>query len=103
MAFGQENRWSVRGAAAPQTAAVDVGLREYMLRVYNYMATGLAVTGVVAYLAYSTGFYASLRGTPLIWVVALAPLGIVLFMSFRIESMRLATAQAVFWVFSALM
>jgi FtsH-binding integral membrane protein len=102
MALGQENRWSVRGAAAPQ-ALVDVGLREYLLRVYNYMASGLALTGIVAYLAYGTGFYESIRGTPLLWVVALAPLGAVMFMSFRIETMRFASAQIAFWVFAALM
>ena len=57
---------------------VDAGLREYMLRVYNYMASGLALTGIVAYVAAYSGFYASIASTPLIWLVILAPLGLVL-------------------------
>src|SRR6516164_2074288 len=62
---------------------VDLGLRRYMLQVYNYMAAGLAVTGLVAYAAVTTGFYQQVAGTPLIWLIMLAPLGAVLFLSFR--------------------
>ena len=62
-------------------AAIDAGLRAYMLRVYNYMAAGLAITGVVAYFAATTGLYASIAATPLIWVVMLAPLGMVFLLS----------------------
>jgi FtsH-binding integral membrane protein len=104
MAFGQENRWSVRGGtAAIPREAIDAGLREYMLRVYNYMASGLALTGIVAYLGYSTGFYAQLAQTPLIWVVVFAPLGLAFFFGMRIHAMSATTAQATFWVFSAVM
>jgi FtsH-binding integral membrane protein len=85
------------------TTAVDQGLRRYMLSVYNYMAAGLGVTGLVAYLAVSTGLYQQIAATPLIWVVMLAPLAAVLFLSFRIERMSIGAAQAAFWGFAALM
>lgn len=87
------------GAAAP---LVDLGLRAYMLRVYNYMAGGLALTGIVAYLGASTGLYASMAGTPLLWVVLLAPLALVFFLSFRIRTMSLSTAQLSFWAYAGL-
>jgi FtsH-binding integral membrane protein len=102
MAYGQENRWAVRGSAIDQ-AAIDVGLRDYMLRVYNYMASGLALTGIVAYVAAYSGFYQSIAGTPLIWVVMLAPLALVFFFSYRLERMSLGAAQSTFWVFAAVM
>ena len=81
---------------------VDVGLRQYMLRVYNYMAGGLALTGIVAYFAATSGLYQAIVGTPLYWVVLLAPLGLVLFLSFRIEKMSLGTAQLSFWAYAGL-
>ena len=83
--------------------AIDAGLRRYMLSVYNYMAAGVGLTGLVAYLAISTGFYQQIAGTPLIWLVMLAPLAALLFLSFRIDRMSFATAQAVFWTYSGLM
>ncbi|MDB5410727.1 MAG: rane protein [Rhodospirillales bacterium] len=82
---------------------IDIGLRQYMLRVYNFMAAGLALTGLVAYGAVATGFYQQIAGTPLIWVIMLAPLAAVLFLSFRIEKMSAGTAQATFWGYAALM
>jgi FtsH-binding integral membrane protein len=82
---------------------VDAGLRQYMLRVYNFMSAGLAVTGLVAYLGVASGFYQLIAGTPLLWVVMLAPLGAVLFLSFRIERMSVGAAQATFWGYAALM
>ncbi|HYZ31175.1 MAG TPA: Bax inhibitor-1/YccA family protein [Crenalkalicoccus sp.] len=85
------------------SAAIDAGLRRYMLSVYNYMAAGLGVTGLVAYVAVATGFYQQIAATPLIWVVMLAPLAAVLFLSFRIERMAIGAAQAVFWGFAAIM
>ncbi|MHB8884084.1 MAG: Bax inhibitor-1/YccA family protein [Methylovirgula sp.] len=84
-------------------AEIDLGLRNYMLRVYNTMAGGLALTGVVAYAAVATGLYQQIAGTPLIWVVMLAPLGVVLLLSFGVEKMSAGTAQAVFWGYAALM
>src|ERR687888_1266006 len=103
MAYGQENRWTVRSATIDQAAAIDVGLRDYMLRVYNYMASGLALTGIVAYVAAYSGFYASIAQTPLIWLVILAPLGLVMWMSYGVQRMQASTAQMVFWLFSGLM
>jgi FtsH-binding integral membrane protein len=91
------------GIATRDSAAIDAGLRQYMLRVYNYMAGGLAVSGLVAYLAVSTGIYQQLASTPLIWVVMLAPLAAVFFLGFRIEKMGVTTAQTVFWVYAGLM
>src|SRR5512138_3656877 len=83
-------------------AARDAGLRAYLLRVYNYMAGGLALTGAVAYIGASSGFYASIAATPLFWLVLLAPLGLVFFLSFRIEQMSLAAAQLSFWAYAGL-
>jgi FtsH-binding integral membrane protein len=82
---------------------IDLGLRQHMLRVYNFMAAGLGLTGLVAYAAVTTGLYQQIAGTPLIWVVMSAPLAAVLFLSFRIERMSVGTAQAVFWGYAALM
>jgi FtsH-binding integral membrane protein len=102
MSWGQDNRWAVRGSAIPQVE-IDVGLRSYMLRVYNYMASGLALTGIVAYVAAFSGFYAQIATTPLIWLVILAPLGIVLAMSMGLQRMSAGTLQTLFWVYSGLM
>ncbi|HWI28780.1 MAG TPA: Bax inhibitor-1/YccA family protein [Stellaceae bacterium] len=102
MAYEPGNRWTARGAAVPQ-AEVDAGLRSFMLRVYNYMAGGLALTGVVAYVAAASGFYASIAGSPLFWLVVLAPLGLVMLLSFRIQTMSLGAAQLTFWAYAALM
>jgi FtsH-binding integral membrane protein len=95
------NRWAVRGAM-PQVD-IDVGLRQYMLTIYNYMASGLALTGIVAYAAAATGFYAQIAHSPIIYVVIFAPLGMVFWLNAGIERMRAGTAQALFWVFAALM
>lgn len=86
--------------AAP---TIDLGLRGFMLRVFNTMAGGLALTGAVAYAAASSGLYASIAATPLIWLVMLAPLGLALLLGFRAGRMRAAAAQASFWGFAALM
>jgi len=91
-------------------AEIDQGLRSYMLGVYNYMASGLAVTGAVAagtfMLAVQNGqltpFGVTLFQSPLMWVFVLAPVALVFFLSFRVHAMRAATAQAVFWIYAAL-
>jgi FtsH-binding integral membrane protein len=101
MALGSQPRWTVRTAGAD--AGIDVGLRDYMLRVYNYMASGLALTGIVAFVAAESGFYMSIARTPLIWLVILAPLGLVFWMSYGIQRMQASTAQLLFWVYSGLM
>ncbi|HYB10517.1 MAG TPA: Bax inhibitor-1/YccA family protein [Alphaproteobacteria bacterium] len=87
-----------------ERAEIDEGLRSYMLRVYNYMASGLALTGVVAYgVSSSPEAMHAIFGTPLFWLVVLAPLGLVFFLSARINAMQASTAQALFWVYAALM
>lgn len=95
-------------AAQAEAASIDVGLRQYMLRVYNYMASGLALTGLVAYAAAN---YANsdpaikqlLYVSPLKWVIMLAPVAIVFLFAARIQAMSFGTAQAVFWGYAALM
>ena len=84
-------------------AAIDAGLRQFMISVYNYMASGLALTGIVAYGAAETGLYASLIDTPMLfWGVTLAPLALVLLLSFRIEKIRvLGAAKTAFWAYAA--
>jgi FtsH-binding integral membrane protein len=78
------------------------GLRGYLLQVYNYMAGGLALTGIVAYYGAASGIYASIAGTPWLWLLVLAPLAVVLLLSFRIERMSLPAAQLAFWGYAAL-
>ncbi|MBI5163510.1 MAG: Bax inhibitor-1/YccA family protein [Magnetospirillum sp.] len=91
-------------AAQADAAHIDVGLRQYMLRVYNYMASGVALTGIVSLLvASSPDALALIFGTPLKWVVMIAPFALVMFISFRIEHVKASTAQALFWVYAALM
>ena len=91
-----------RAGANALPAEIDVGLRTYMLRVYNYMAGGLALTGAVAYVGAVSGFYTSIAGTPILWIVMLAPLAMVFFLSFQIQTMSLATAQLSFWAYAGL-
>ena len=95
--------WSRPAYSAGARVGVDFGMRQYMLRVYNFMAAGLGLTGLVAYAAVATGFYQQIAGTPVIWLVMLAPIGVVLLLSFRIEHMSVSAAQAAFWGYAALM
>jgi len=106
----EKPEWAARGGA--DAVAIDQGLRTYMLGVYNYMAAGLAITGVVAYalslaLVDASGQPTALMQTlflsPLKWVIFLAPLGFVFYLSARISRMSVGTAQATFWAFAALM
>ena len=87
----------------PSAAEIDAGLRTHMQRIYGYMAGGLALTGLVAYLAAASGFYQSIAATPLIWLVMLAPLGFVLVLSFGIQRMAAGTAMLLFWLYAAVM
>jgi len=82
-------------------AALDAGLRNYMLRIYNYMAAGVGVTAVVAWLTYQLTGPALLQ-SPLMWVFILAPLALVFFLSARINTLSAATARALFFVYAAL-
>jgi FtsH-binding integral membrane protein len=110
-----------RAAGRVDAATVDAGLRAYMLRIYNYMSIGLAITGLAAlgiYMAavadpsggafrvgniYLTPFGYAMFVSPLKWLFMLAPLAMVFVISFGINRLQPATAQMLFWVFSALM
>ena len=90
--------------ATKSEAKVDQGLRSYMLRVYNYMATGLGLTGLTAYfVAITPSLFNAIYGTPFYWIVALAPLGFVFYLSARLHKISFAKAQTVFWIFSGVM
>ena len=104
------DRRYAQGTTVGRTDAgvVDQGLRAYMIRVYNYMASGLAITGVVAYATATLattneGFGQLVYESPLKWVIIFAPLAMVFYLSARINSMSVSAAQISFWVFSALM
>jgi len=117
-----ENRLQT-GTAQRAGVEVDQGLRTYMLGVYNYMAGGIALTGVIAYamvamlstndpslsaLTMRNGVMLTQTGaavftSPLMWVLALAPLGFVFYLSFRVHKMSAASAQIAFWLFAAVM
>lgn len=95
-------------SGAATGAVIDEGLRSYMLRVYNIMALGLAITGIAALgtsvmAQNNPAFAQAIYGSPLRWVVMLAPLAMVFFLSFRIEKMSVSAAQTTFWVYAALM
>jgi len=117
MEFNKGNILNKIKEATKETVVMDEGLRAYMLKVYNYMATGILLTGIIALISFkmavitdSSGAIAGFTsiGNTLFfsgfkWVVMLAPLGIVFYMSFGIKNMSAAKAQTVFWVFAALM
>ena len=84
-------------------AARDAGLRSYMLKVYNYMASGVLLTGIVAMLFASSGMAERVLMTPLRWLIILAPLGFVMAMSFGLNRMKTSTLQALFWAFAVAM
>jgi len=95
--------------------AVDAGLRAYMIRVYNYMGTGVALTGLVAWLTFSaavtqtgaglelTSFGHAVFQSPLMWVLVLAPLGLVFAISFGINRLQPGTALMLFFVYAGLL
>ena len=93
------------GAAGAQVgsrdAAFDAGLRSYMLSVYNYMASGVLLTGIIAMLFANSGLAEQVLTSPLRWVVMLAPLGFVMALSFGINRMSTSTAQILFWLYAA--
>ena len=104
-------------ATQQSTVVMDEGLRAYMLKVYNYMATGILLTGIIALLTFKMSVVTDSSGSivgltqmgnaiymsGLKWLVMLAPLGIVFYMSFGINKMSAAKAQTTFWIFAALM
>jgi FtsH-binding integral membrane protein len=111
MSYDPTNRWSASANTAIPQVGIDAGLRNYMLRVYNYMAGGLAITGVAAYLIANTSlvnlfFQVGARGvglTGLGYIGIFAPLAFVLALSFGVQRMSLGTVQAVFWSYAAVM
>ncbi|HAU29732.1 MAG TPA: hypothetical protein DCW68_06465 [Rhodospirillaceae bacterium] len=87
-----------------QGTSINEGLRSYMLKIYNYMAGGIAVTALVAMLvAGSPAMMQAIFGTPLKWAVLLAPFILVFYMSAKITTMSKQAAQTCFWGYSALM
>jgi uncharacterized protein len=89
------------GAAGGGTLAVDAGLRNYMLRIYNYMAAGVGLTAIVAWLTYQLTGPALLQ-SPLMWVFILAPLALVFFIGSRINTLSVSTARLLFFVYAGL-
>ena len=93
---------------------IDAGLRGYMIRVYNYTTAGVALTGLVAWFTYSaavvdtgaglqlTEFGHAIFASPLMWLFVLAPLGLVMLLSFGINRLSARTALTVFFVYAAL-
>ena len=115
MEFNRDNILN-KTATTKKTVVMDEGLRAYMLKVYNYMATGVLLTGVVALLTFKmsvvteggsivalTEIGNAIYLSGLKWIIMLAPLGIVFYMSFGINKMSSSKAQTVFWIFAGLM
>jgi len=100
---------------ATDRAAIDAGLRAHMIRVYNYMAIGVALTGLVAWFTFQaaatvtaggvalTPLGQTLFNSPLMWVIMLAPLGLVFWLSFGINRLSASAAQALFFIYAALL
>ena len=111
------NKQTSTTRSSASEAIIDEGLRAYMLKVYNYMGSGVLLTGVIALMFFKmavvtsdggeiiglTNFGNSIYNSGLKWVIMLAPLGVVFYMSFGIAKMSAAKAQTTFWVFAALM
>src|SRR5262245_37813343 len=109
---------SARGYA--DRAVIDAGLRAHMIRVYNYMAIGVALTGLVAWLTFQaaggdaigvsggqivglTPFGTAVFASPLMWVLMLGPLALVFVLSFGINRLSAPAAQALFFVYAGLL
>ena len=115
MALGKDKEQAIRlsGLARSDETELDTGLRQYMLRVYNYMASGLILTGIFAYgatkvptflnMMYSVGPSGSASPTLFAWIVMLSPLAFILVLNFGIQKMKATTAQMIFWLFAAIM
>ena len=117
MEFNKQNILNKVKSATQSTVVMDEGLRSYMLKVYNYMASGILITGIISLLFFklsvntdASGAIVSLTslGNTLFfsgfkWIVMLAPLGVVFYMSFGINKMSASKAQITFWIFAALM
>ena len=115
------NKQTSTAKSSVSETIIDQGLRAYMLKVYNYMASGVLLTGIISLLVFKfsggmnitlgpTGFSGLtnpfgelLFNSGFKWLVMLAPLGIVMYLSFGIAKMSASKAQSTFWVFAALM
>lgn len=94
----------MRTVSRSRAENLDQGLRSYMLGIYNYMALGLGLTGLVATLvASSPALMQAIYGSPLHYVVMLAPVALVFFLSFRLHTLQASTAQMLFWTYAGLM
>jgi len=109
MAFQDRDYMQARSAEAAHE--LDQGLRSYMLRVYNYMASAVALTGIISWLVVNTSlsalfFTVNAKGayapSMLSWGAMLLSIGMVFFLSFRINHMRASTAQGLFWAYATL-
>ena len=104
-----QNQYDPRMTAQPGATvgvphvARDAGLRSYMLSVYNYMASGVLLTGTVALVFYNSGLAEQVLQTPLRWLIVLAPLAFVMIMSYGANKMSTGTMQAMFWGFATVM
>ena len=103
---------AARSGYRADQVAIDAGLRAYMIRVYNYMMAGVAVTGAVSWLTYSaavgadgqlTSFGQAIYGGPMTLILFLGTLGLVFFMSFRINRLEPSTALGLFMLYAGLL
>lgn len=94
---------SLNGEVIGQAGTYDQGLRRHMLSIYNYMASGVLLTGIVALLFARSGMAAQVMGGPLAWLIMLAPIAIVMAMSFGANRFSTGTLQAMFWGYALLM
>jgi FtsH-binding integral membrane protein len=94
---------SLNGEVIGKGGTYDQGLRRHMLSIYNYMASGVLLSGVVALLFARSGMAAQVMATPLAWVIMLAPLGFVFGMSLGANRMKTSTLQMLFWGFCVVM
>ncbi len=94
---------SLNGDVMGTAGTLDQGLRRHMLSIYNYMSSGVLLSGIVALLFASSGMAAQVLGTPLWWLIALAPLGFVMAMSFGQNKFSTAALQMMFWAFCTVM
>ena len=91
------------GDAVARRETFDAGLRSHMLSIYNYMASGVLLTGIVAMLTYQSGLAVNFASGPLMWIVGLSPLAFLMAMSFGLNKMSRGTLQILFWAFATVM
>ncbi|HCS17870.1 MAG TPA: hypothetical protein DIW45_08925, partial [Erythrobacter sp.] len=91
------------GDAVARQETFDAGLRAHMLKIYNYMASGVLLTGLVAMLTARSGLALAFASGPLMWLVALSPLAFVFAMSFGVNKFSRGTLQIMFWAFATVM